>query len=224
MLPAVKQNKQKGCHQSSRTSREATVLPQQRSLKMSVRSDWRVLELMVATAMFKACNAATWLFMRASKGDTTIVMPWSMTAGSWKHKLLLVTSLLRGVKIEKWWTHPKEVAVHLQPERLIILVEIENFEEYSPAWTKTSWPSRAAVMISRWYGLLRVRWLDWLGKKFEIPKIDFTKCSPQGELNISMRLLYRSCRHLQVGWGGWRRLLLGRCLDEKKIWGPGWLS
>lgn len=41
-------------------------------------------------------------------------MPWSITAGSWKHKLL-----------------PKEVA----------------------AWTKTSWPSNAATIMSRWNGL-----------------------------------------------------------------------
>lgn len=50
-------------------------LPQQRSLKMSERSDWSVFALMVATCMLMARSAATWLFMRASKGETTIVMP-----------------------------------------------------------------------------------------------------------------------------------------------------
>ena len=45
------------------------------------------------------------------------ILPWSMTAGSWKHRLL-----------------PNEVA----------------------AWTKTSWPSRAALMISLWCGLRKV--------------------------------------------------------------------
>lgn len=78
---------------------------------MASRSGVGVLELMVATSMFAAWRALTWSLMRASRGEMTIVMPWSITAGSWKQRLL-----------------PKEVA----------------------AWTKTSRPSRAAVMISRW--------------------------------------------------------------------------
>ena len=81
------------------------------------RSVGDVLEFRVATGMSAARRAATWLVIRASRGETTMVMPWSITAGSWKQRLL-----------------PNEVA----------------------AWTKTSWPQRAARIISRWNGLIIV--------------------------------------------------------------------
>lgn len=68
--------------EDNKNTNQRFTLPQQRSLKMSWRSDWSVFELTVATSILIALNAATWLFMRASNGDTTMVIPWSITAGS----------------------------------------------------------------------------------------------------------------------------------------------
>lgn len=55
---------------------------------MRARSVGDVLEFRVATGMSAARRAATWLVMRARRGETTMVMPWSITAGSWKQRLL----------------------------------------------------------------------------------------------------------------------------------------
>lgn len=42
---------------------------------MDCLSEYSVLELSVATFMFAARRAATWLFMRAKSGEMTMVMP-----------------------------------------------------------------------------------------------------------------------------------------------------
>ena len=57
--------------------------PQRRSSMMAFLSEVGVFEFSVSTLMLASRRAATWLFMRASSGETTMVMPWSMTAGSW---------------------------------------------------------------------------------------------------------------------------------------------
>lgn len=74
------------------TEWDQSCIPQQRSLVVSLRSAVSVLELIVATGISAARNAATWLFMRASRGETTMVIPWSIIAGNWKHRLFLMTT------------------------------------------------------------------------------------------------------------------------------------
>ena len=86
-------------------------IPQQRSLVVTSRSALGVLELMVATGISTARNAATWLFIRASRGETTIVIPWSIIAGSWKHRLFLMTASIGPLKRSRGSHYPKEVAV-----------------------------------------------------------------------------------------------------------------
>ena len=77
---------------AEKTELKRPCIPQQRSFVVSLRSAVSVLELIVATGISAARNAATWLFIKASRGETTIVIPWSIIAGNWKHKLFLVTA------------------------------------------------------------------------------------------------------------------------------------
>lgn len=57
-------------------------LPQRRSFVILSFSSIEIVEFKVATDIPAARNASTWLFIRASKGEMTMVMPWLMTAGS----------------------------------------------------------------------------------------------------------------------------------------------
>lgn len=172
-------------------------IPQQRSLVVSLRSALSVLELIVATGMSAARNAATWLFIKASKGEITIVIPWSIIAGNWKHKLFLITSSTGIWEASQGTRYPKEVAIFLFVRYLHVYLGLD--EDCSPAWTKTSCPSKAAVMISRWYGLTSVKNGNEHGKEKaeQLPKIGFPEDSSQSEIGVDQGFLARMFRHAE---------------------------